>query len=206
MIRPPGFSGAAFSTVADGDLRGSLPQRVIFARALGIPTEWATVTQVHGAEVLEAAAPGELGPADGLFTVQAALPIAVFSADCVPVVLDGGVVVGVAHAGWRGLANGVVSALREAMADAGAAAVRAVIGPAIGPCCYEVGPEVLDPLADFAATTTWGSPSVDLRSAAAAQLEGLPISHVRQCTHHEGGFSHRRDQTAARQAAVAWMS
>ncbi|MFQ5966149.1 MAG: laccase domain-containing protein [Acidimicrobiia bacterium] len=179
---------------------------MVFARALGIPGEWATVTQVHGADVLEAAGPGELGPADGLFTMHAALPIAVFSADCVPVVLDGEVAVGVAHAGWRGLATGVVSTLRQAMADAGAAAVRAAVGPAIGPCCYEVGPEVLGPLAEFTATTTWGSPSVDLRSAAAAQLEGLPISHVRHCTHHEGGFSHRRDQTAARQAAVAWMS
>ena len=205
MIRPPGLGGAAFSTAADGDLRGDLQQRRRFANSLGISENWATVSQVHGADVVEAERDGDLGPADGIFTTQPGVPIAVFAADCVPVVLESEVAVGVAHAGWRGLAGGVVEAVRLAMAEAGVPAVRAAIGPSIGPCCYEVGPEVLKKLSAFQDTTTWGSPSVDLRAAAASQLGGVTTDDVSVCTHHGDGFSYRRDQTTARHATVAWL-
>ena len=205
MIRPPGLGGAAFSTAADGDLRGDLRRRRRFANSLGISGDWATVSQVHGAHVVEAHRDGDLGSADGIFTKQPGVPIAVFAADCVPVVLESEVGVGVAHAGWRGLVGGVVEAVRVAMSQAGAPARRAAIGPSIGPCCYEVGPEVIEKLSAFGNTTTWGAPSVDLRAAAISQLGDLAVEDVSVCTHHGDGFSHRRDKTTARHATVAWV-
>ncbi len=205
MIRPPGLRGGAFSSAADGDLSKEGSSREAFSRLLGVSEAWATVTQVHGASVVRAHRPGDLGEGDGVFTTKRGLPIAVFVADCVPVIMEGSRAVGVAHAGWRGLLAGVIRTLLEAMAEADAPPVRAAIGPSIGPCCYEVGEDVAGKFPDFMGLTTWGSPSVDLAAAASAQLEGLELEKARRCTYHEGWFSHRRDATPLRQAGVAWV-
>jgi YfiH family protein len=194
-----------FSTRNDGDLRASRPNRAVFSGRLGITSRWATVRQVHEASVIEARTPGLLGDADGLYTRRAGLPLAVFTADCVPVVLEAPEAVGVAHAGWRGLVRGVVAAVHQAMTAAGTPPVRAAIGPSIGPCCYEVGDDVLEQLGDFASSTTWGTPSVDLWAAATDQLNGLPATRAGECTMHTGAFSHRREGTEDRMAAVVWV-
>ena len=84
--------------------------------------------------------PGE--PGDGLWTDEPGLPMLALSADCLPIAIastNGHAALAVVHAGWRGLAEGIVGAAVAALAGAPAAAV---IGPAVGPCCYEVGPEV----------------------------------------------------------------
>ncbi len=206
MIRPPGFGGAAFGTAADGDGRHDLEARRRICRELGIPDAWAGVHQVHGNRVWPVAGPGLQGDGDALFTTVPRLPLAIGTADCFPVVLEGPGAVGLAHVGWRGAAAGVVRALREAMEGAGAAPTRAAIGPGIGPCCYEVGPEVLERLGGFGAPTRRGTTGVDLAAAAAADLPGVEVWQSGICTSCGTGFhSYRRDGGRERQVTVAWL-
>jgi hypothetical protein len=90
------------------------------------------------------------GQADAIVSTFSGVPVGVMTADCVPVLLamDGGRVVAAVHAGWRGIAKGVVPSAFEAMARAAAPwrHVTAVIGPHIGPCCYEVDSPVIERL------------------------------------------------------------
>ncbi|MFH1331144.1 MAG: polyphenol oxidase family protein [Actinomycetota bacterium] len=207
MIRPPGFQGAAFGTAVDGDGRLEPAARRRMAGELRIPTEWAYLHQVHGSRVWPVAAPGLQGDGDALFTTVLRLPLAVGTADCLPVVLEGPGGVGLAHMGWRGAVAGVVAALRAAMEAAGAAPVRAALGPGIGPCCYEVGPEVLERLHAYRTRTRRGSDGVDLAAAAAAGLTGLEVWRASACTCCSAGFhSYRGDGSRERQVAVAWRT
>jgi len=206
MIRPTGLFGAAFGTAVDGDGRCDRVVRRRLSVEIGIPPEWALVEQVHGAGVVEATEAGTLGEADATFTSRSALTLAVATADCVPVVIEGPDVAGVAHAGWRGMAAGVIPNLLDEMRRAGLSPIRAGIGPSIGPCCYEVGEEVLSELEQFVATTTWGSTSVDLWGAAASGLEGLEVWRADECTRCGTDLhSHRRDGTTERQVTLAWL-
>jgi hypothetical protein len=205
MIVPDGHP-AAFGAAAEGDGRSDDTARTAISRALDISPEWAIVRQVHGTEVLVADRPGRLGEADGIITTHPGLPLAVATADCLPVVLSGAGGVGIAHAGWRGAAAGVVAAVRTALADAGAPPSRAAIGPGIGPCCFEVGPEVAARFEGHTGTTTWGTTSVDLPGAVSRQLEGLEVWRSDACTHHDESFhSFRRDGTTLRQVTVTWL-
>lgn len=205
MISPPGWSGVAFSERSDGDLRNEPSARAVVARRIGLEEDWAEVTQVHGDTVIEITEPGVGGEADALWTTQRALPLAVFTADCFGVVLVADGAVGVAHAGWRGLVAGVVAKLRAAMDQAGNSPVRAAVGPGIGPCCFEVGSEVVELFA-AAATTTWGTDSVDLRAEISGQLAGLDVWTADACTFHDPGwFSHRCDGTTKRLATIGWL-
>lgn len=206
MIRPPGFRGAAFGTAADGDGRSDPAARQRISEALGLPGEWAYLHQVHGRRVHQAFHPGLQGDGDALFTIGARLPLAVGTADCLPVVIEAAGGVGLAHAGWRGAAAGVVAALRVAMEAAGLAPQRAAVGPGIGPCCFAVGPEVEAALLRFRSLTRAGEPSIDLREAVVADLGGLEVWRSEECTSCGAGFhSHRRDGTRRRQVAVAWL-
>lgn len=206
MIRPPGWGGSSFSEAEDGNLR-SQEQREAFSAALGISDRWAEVSQVHGAEVLEVKEPGVCGDGDALWTAEAGLPIAIFTADCLGIVLLGESAVGVAHGGWRGAAAGVVSNLVEAMTSAGHRPARAAIGPGIGPCCFEVGPEVIEHFPGSMTSTTWGTSSVDLVDHLSAQLPGdVEVWASGRCTKHEPGwFSHRASGTSDRMVALAWI-
>jgi polyphenol oxidase len=124
----------------------------------------------------------------------------VLVADCLPVALAGADRVGVVHAGWRGLAAGVLEAGVEATG-----AVAAAIGPGIGPCCYEVGDEVR------AVFDTQG-PTLDLKAVARARLEAAGVQEIHDCglctaCDPERFFSHRRDRgVTGRQAGLAWRS
>jgi copper oxidase (laccase) domain-containing protein len=130
----------------------------------------------------------------------------VATADCVPVVLAGPGGAGIAHAGWRGAAAGVVAALRSAMEAAGTPPRRAAVGPGIGPCCFEVGPDVADRFPGFTSTTRAGTTGVHLAAALAADLDGLDVWEVRACTACGDGYhSYRRDGTDERQVALAWL-
>lgn len=196
---------AEFSARSDGDLRGDLEARRRFCDRSGIPASWATVRQVHGAGVAVVSEPGDHGDADALVTNRPGLPIAVFTADCLGIVIDAGSAVGVAHAGWRGLAAGVIEATVDALGAVGAEPVAATIGPAIGPCCFEVGPEVADEFPEHTGSTSWGTVSVDLVGAARARL-GVPAGRDGACTRcGEDSFSHRRDATPQRMATVGWI-
>ena len=154
--------------------------------------------QVHGTRVV---VDGEgIEEADGQVTTKPGVAALVLVADCLPVALAGPEGVGVVHAGWRGLAAGVL----EAGVDA-AGAVCAAIGPGIGPCCYDVGDDVR---AVFGTTER----TLDLKAIARARLEAAGVRDVHDCglcTSCDPGrfFSHRRDRgVTGRQAGLAWRS
>jgi YfiH family protein len=206
MIRPEGFRGAAFGTAADGDARHDAASRIAMAERLGIPTEWATIHQVHGPTVLRVAGPGFAGDADGLITETPGVPLVVATADCVPVIVEGGHTTAVVHAGWRGVAARVLERAVEVMVSTGDRPLRVAIGPAIGPCCYEVGAEVVAAIDGFTGTTTWGTRSVDLRAALAEQAGDVEVWRSERCTYtDETLHSYRENATTARQVAVTWF-
>ncbi len=179
------------------------------ARAVGSSAPWSVVRQVHGSGVVPVPEPGPIPEADGQWTEDPARTLAVFAADCVPVLVAGRGRLGVAHAGWRGLAAGVVE--RTIEATGGRPEVFA--GPAIGPCCYEVGDEVVDAFTAVFGDDVVPEPRrVDLWAAAQAAAERVGAASfvaVRLCTMCNFGlfFSHRRDRgRTGRQALIARMS
>jgi YfiH family protein len=154
--------------------------------------------QVHGTRIAVDAQGIE--EADGQVTTRPGVAAIVLVADCLPVALAGPAGVGVVHAGWRGLAAGVLEAGVEA-----AGAVCAAIGPGIGPCCYEVGDDVR---AVFGTT----EPTLDLKAIARGRLEAAGVREIHDCglctsCDAERFFSHRRDRgVTGRQAGLAWRS
>jgi YfiH family protein len=163
--------------------------------------------QVHGTRVIEAQAgrAGDLPDADGQVTAARGVAPMVLTADCLPVALVAPEGVAMLHAGWRGLAGGVLAAGADALRALGASRIAAAIGPGAGPCCYEVGAEV------HAAFGTRGR-TVDLKAIARTRLEAAGVDEVHDCglctmCDPEGFFSHRRDRgVTGRQAGVAWRS
>jgi YfiH family protein len=206
MIQPRDLPGIAFGQASDGDLRGDAEARRLTSVDLGIPDAWAVVDQVHGSDIVHATSPGNLGSADGIITSTPMLPIAVATADCVPVVIVGMRSRAIVHAGWRGVAAGIVRRAIRVLEAGGDHPRRAVIGPHIGGCCYEVGPDVIDAIGGYGVTTRDGSLGADLGAAIQVQLEGIEVEHEEMCTMHDTRFhSHRRNTTKQRQMAVAWI-
>ena len=198
--------GAAFGTADDGDLFADAAARRRAASDLDVSPEWAWARQVHGAEVMRASAPGVQGEGDVLITSERGLPVAVRTADCVPVVIHADGAVAIVHAGWRGLEGGAIGQARVALEDSGHVPRRAAVGPAIGPCCYEVGDELRELFPESQSMTSWGTPSIDLWIEAARQLEPLNVWKSDLCTHCEPHFhSFRADGTSLRQISVAWQ-
>ena len=156
--------------------------------------------------------------ADALVTAHVGVPVAVLVADCLPVLLadPDARVAGVAHAGRRGLLAGVVPRVVEAMTTLGArpGSIRASVGPAAGGCCYEVPAEMAEEavaaVPQVRATTTWGTPSLDLRAGAVAQLRALGVAAVTTvggCTIEDDSFySYRRSQRTGRFAGVVVLT
>ncbi|HWS59208.1 MAG TPA: polyphenol oxidase family protein [Actinotalea sp.] len=204
---------AGFTTTATGNLGlavGDDPVLVERRRAevdawLGARTAY--LRQVHGARVHHRTSPVDepLVEADAVVSAgHAALGVLV--ADCVPVLLADPVhrVAAAVHAGRRGVLAGVVPAAVAAMVDEGARPqdIRAVIGPAICGACYEVPAELRDAVADVvpgaAATTSWGTPSLDLPGAVRRQLlvVGVRATDLKACTRTDDRwFSHRASGT-----------
>lgn len=207
MIIPPGAAGrVVFSDAGEGDLRSDAGARVELSQRAGIGSEWATVSQVHGSRVVRVSEPGPAGEADALWTAERDLPLVIFTADCLAVVLQSPGAAGVAHAGWRGAAEGVVSALRTAMSQGGFEPERGFVGPGIGRCCFEVGSEVAERFPSNLARTSWDSTSVDLYGAVRDSLSGIDVWSADVCTKHDAGwFSHRSNATPSRQAGISWV-
>lgn len=174
------------------------------------PTPWTWMRQVHGSRVVVVGSPGEHAgaEADAAVTATPGCVLVVRTADCVPIVLAGDGVIGVVHAGWRGLADGIVGATIEAMGGA----TSAVVGPHIRAGCYEFGQGDLDGVAarlgdHVRATTNWGTPALDLTAGVRASLAGLDIEDAGACTAcSDRYFSWRTRQETARFATIAWMS
>lgn len=183
--------------------------------------------QVHGTQVHDATHPRSwrmAAPrADAAVTALRGMPLAILTADCLPVVLsdDAGMVLGVAHAGWRGLAAGVLEATVEALRRIRPQADgwQAWIGPAIGPAAFEVGEEVHrafvdgDPQAKscFERWPDTGRWHADLPALARLRLMRAGVADVElsgECTYrqHERYFSYRRDAHCGRQATIAWLA
>jgi YfiH family protein len=214
--RRGGVSEGAYASLnlgrwTDDDPDAVHRNREILAGTVGVSLD-AVVQgrQVHGAHVERRIAPdGALSEADGQATNAKGLVPLVLTADCLPVALIGEHAVAMLHAGWRGLADGVleegVGALR-ALGDEGP--LQAAIGPGAGGCCYEVGPAVQ---AAFGHAPKQGA--IDLKALARARLEAAGVEQV-----HDAGvctlcadaglfFSHRRDGgVTGRQAGLAWRS
>jgi YfiH family protein len=206
MITPPGVPGVVFGTRADGDARSDEHARDALSTRFGVSRDWATIKQVHGTVTAFADAPGFYGEADGLATDVIGLPLAIATADCVPVVLIAEQARAVVHAGWRGMAGGAVSEALGIMRRLGSDVTLAVIGPHIGPCCYEVGQEVVDAIGGYEARTRDGGVSVDLGAVARVQLVGIEVVDVGVCTFDSGSMaSYRQDRTPDRQVTVAWL-
>jgi YfiH family protein len=197
--------GVAFTSAADGDMNDPGNRAAVAAR-LGIRGAWALLTQVHGSTVHIVEGAGAPLEGDGLVTTTLQLPIAIRTADCVGAVFSGPGAVGVAHGGWRGVASGVLERVAETMVSLGSAPERVTLGPFIGPCCFEVGPEVLAAFPGAHASTTWGTPSVDLAAAVRGRLTAVQVDELGGCTRCGGEwFSHRRDSTSHRLAAIGWL-
>ena len=166
--------------------------------------------QVHGATAVRATGGGSVGEADVIVTATPGLPLAIVTADCLPIVLyDPGVpALAAAHVGWRGTVTGAARAAVEALAALGAAPPRmlAAIGPSIGPCCYEVDRVVIDPLrAALGPAERWITPhgdgrwlldlwAVNERELALAGVDPTRIANARLCTacHPDLFHSHRK--------------
>jgi YfiH family protein len=184
-------------TIGTGDDRDRVERnRAIACESLGLDAARLSFNrQVHSPTVHRAGKRGE--PGDGLWTDEPGLPMLAMSADCLPIAIartEGPRALAVLHAGWKGLAEGVVAAGVRALGDGEKAAV---VGPAIGPCCYEVGEEVSslfdDDLTRDRKLNLWAAAERALQRAGVARVERVDL-----CTRDnpELFFSHRRSGRA----------
>ena len=228
-LRGGGVSVRPYDSLNLGEHTGDEPRAVAQNRqrireGLGLPAEPSWLKQLHGARtvVLEPGAvrePAAAAPeADAATTRCAAVVCAVLVADCLPVLLAArdGSVIAAAHAGWRGLAAGVLESAVAAMGPAPAGLV-AWLGPGIGPGHFEVGEEVL---AAFTATDAMargafsrnarGRWQCDLAGLARRRLQALGVTGIyggEWCTFADPArfFSYRRDGRCGRMAALIWL-
>jgi purine-nucleoside/S-methyl-5'-thioadenosine phosphorylase / adenosine deaminase len=200
--RRGGRSEGAFASLnvglwTDDDSENVLANRELLRERVGVE-RLAQGRQVHGTRVVIDAEGIE--EADGQATTALGVAAIVLTADCLPVALAGPGVVGMVHAGWRGLAHGVLEA-----GVAATGAVAAAIGPGIGPCCYEVGD-------DLRAVFGTSERTLDLKAIARERLRAAGVTEVHDCElctacDAERFFSHRRDRgVTGRQAGLAWRS
>ena len=143
------FAGLNCGTGSSDQREAVAVNRARVAAALGVDgAHMRGLHQVHSGDVVVFDGPGDERPrADGAVTATPGVALTILTADCLPVLFDGGSVVGAAHAGWRGLAAGVLEQTVNEMRRLGAGSVKAVVGPAISQENYEVGPEVRDAFA-----------------------------------------------------------
>ncbi len=215
--RRGGCSSGPFHSLNLGRLTADSPEAVernreIVQEEVGHPL--GMVRQVHGPSVIRIDAPpgdGALAEADGLLTRRRDAAAAVLVADCLPVVVAGQDAVAALHAGWRGLAAGVLEeGVRMLREEGEEGPLEAAVGPGIGACCYEVGEEVRSAFLPYG-PAVWRGGNLDLAAVAQRQLEQVGVATVHSlglCTscHPELFFSHRRDRgVTGRQAGVAWL-
>ncbi|MFC4726815.1 peptidoglycan editing factor PgeF [Coralloluteibacterium thermophilus] len=221
-----GCSAAPFDTfnlggryAPDGDFSESIEaNRAQLAGLLGLPSEPSWLRQVHGVDALRVEAPLLDAPeVDATVTSVPGVVLAILTADCLPVLFcaEDGSEVGAAHAGWRGLAHGILESTLARM-DTPPQRLMAWLGPSAGAAHYEVGADVraafveVDPgAADAFVPTRPGHWLCDLDRLARRRLAAAGLHRV-----HGGGlstigdpgrfFSHRRDGRSGRMATLIW--
>lgn len=220
--RTGGFSRRPYASLNLSDRVGDDAQavarnRALLREALGLPAEPLWLDQVHGTTVINATAASGAA-ADGAWTNEHGVVLAALTADCLPVFLCDrtGAQIALLHAGWRGLAAGIVEAGVRALGSPGAE-LLAWLGPAIGPLSYEVGEEVRqaflsqDPgAAEAFRANANGRWHADLYALARRRLRALGVQAVfggQRCTFLEEDrfFSHRRDGRCGRMASLLWL-
>jgi YfiH family protein len=226
--RAGGVSGGAYASLNLGTHVGDAPDAVAANRALlgdGISARPVFLDQVHGTEValLDATTPDGI-EADACVTSTHGIACTVMVADCLPVLFASacGTRVAAAHAGWRGLAAGVLERALEHLDVAGGQPPSAWLGPCIGPLAFEVGDEVraafieqsAHAAACFRTADRPGKWLADLPALARQRLRAAGVEHVHG---NDGGdtwctvrnplrfFSHRRDRVGGRFAASVWI-
>ena len=218
--REGGVSQAPFDSFNLGDHVGDAPNAVAanrqqLQRVLGCEPAW--MNQVHSSIAIEAD-PRHRPNADASWTGEAGIACAVLTADCLPVLFSdrAGTRVAAAHAGWRGLAGGVLEATVAAMAIPGDQ-LLAWLGPAIGPDAFEVGPEVRDAFVSrhaaaadaFSASSNAGRYMADIYRFARLHLAACGVTAVfggGYCTVGDPRFySYRRAARTGRFASLIWL-
>lgn len=220
--RDGGASGAPWTSFNLGDHVGDAPASVAANRARlreWLPAEPGWLTQVHSARVVELGRDANL-KADASFTLEIGQVCAVLTADCLPVLLcdRAGSVVAAAHAGWRGLAGGVLEATVATM-QVPPGEILAWMGAAIGPQAFEVGDEVRQAFVNqhpeaataFAPQPMPGKWLADIYQLARIRLNAAGVGAVYgggRCTFSEVGsfFSYRRDRVTGRMASLVWLA
>jgi polyphenol oxidase len=216
---------AAVTECADGDVH---PERVdvdtLRHRQLALTgSRWVMLDEVHGVELVSVDALATVewplaATGDVLVADRSGEMLAVWVADCAPLALFGanGTSRVVAHAGWRGLADGVIDVAVDAIESTGTRVDAAVLGPCIHACCYEFGADDLErvaagvgaPVSAVTGSTAWGTRALDLPAAVAEGLarRGVALDIVGTCTGCDRRYrSHRRRADVERHALVAWF-
>lgn len=219
--RNGGVSGAPFHSFNLGDHVGDAPLNVARNRMLlspALPSEPVWLKQVHGTTVVDAGLASCLPVGDAVIARQRDAVCVVMTADCLPVLLcdDQGAVVGAAHAGWRGLCDGVLEATVRAM-QVNPSSLMAWLGPAIGQQAFEVGGEVRDafmahdPQASEAFIARGEKWMADLELLARQRLHTAGVQRIYgggMCTFNDEArfFSYRRDGQTGRMGTFIWLS
>jgi polyphenol oxidase len=220
--RAGGVSAGAWNSMNLGLHVGDDPDAVQRNRRIlreFLPAEPAWLDQVHGRAVVDASTIVRPVAADASFATEPGVVCAVLTADCLPVLLcdHTGTVVAAAHAGWRGLANGILEATVGAMGLV-PDSLMAWLGPAIGPKAFEVGAEVREIFCDVDTKAEsafvrgvqpgkWMADLFVLAHLRLAQAGVLQVVGGNHCTHGDGRrfYSYRRDGPTGRFASLVWL-
>jgi YfiH family protein len=218
-LAPWGPRGLNLGDHVGDDARAVASNRRLLQREIAARPVW--LSQVHGSTVIDAAtAPaGAVTLADASFSTEPGVACAILTADCLPVLFcdTAGKVVGAAHAGWRGLAGGVLQNTVAAMRAAGAGEILAWLGPAIGAARFEVGADVVAAFAGVDAPGAFRPVEgrddkflSDIYRLARAALAAEGVTRVAggdRCTVSEDNvfYSYRRDGLTGRQASLIWL-
>lgn len=224
-VSKPPYDSFNFAMHVDDDETRVEENRKILAARFEPSLKWQWLQQVHGVETVEVSAAGEPIEADGLSTRVPGLVCCVLTADCLPVFLASrdGTEVALAHAGWRGLSQGILENTVASLATP-AKELVAWLGPAIGPCHFEVGLEVRGIFvgkaqslseraaleSSFSASATRGKVKADLYALAKLKLAALGLNNVHggeYCTFCEDRrfYSFRRDGVTGRMLSMIYI-
>jgi YfiH family protein len=217
VSRPPYDSFNLASHVGDQP-ESVASNRNLLRQQLHLPDEPLWLNQVHGRRITRHDDTGQVPEADGSYSNQVGQVCVVLTADCLPVLLcdRAGTEVAAVHAGWRGLAGGVIASAVDSFASP-RGELLAWLGPAIGPEKFEVGRDVYDAFVANDPEAAGGFRAIDdthwladIYYLARLQLQGLGVSQVwggQFCTmtHAERFYSFRRDGVTGRMASLIWL-